>query len=88
MEKTKINQIVVLTENIGYGCKTVHSGTICQVSEVLNETHVRLNVDGDSTYPEKRNANICRFRLPESEDEQKQLVEKFEKSNRYARATV
>lgn len=87
MNKNQINQIVVLTEPIGSGCKTVYSGRICRVVAILDETHVRLKVDNDAI-PSTRNSNVCRFRLPNSEVEEKELIEKFKKSNRYVDAVV
>ena len=87
MKKNQINQIVVLTEQIGSGCKTVEKDTICRVYQLLDETHVRLAIDDDK-YPATRASNICRFRLPVDETEEKELIEKFKTTSRYVRAFV
>jgi len=87
MEKTKINQIVVLTDKIGKYCKAVHSDTICKVIEKLDENHVKLQINVGS-YPELRNANINKFRLPIDEAEEKKLTKLFKKSKSYSYATI
>lgn len=89
MEKTKINQIVVLTKSVGQYCKTVDKGTICKVYVNLDENHVQLTIhNGGDDYGTHRNANINKFRLPVDEVEEVKLTKLFEKSNKYDYATI
>lgn len=86
MDKLKIGQIIIMTEEIGVGCQKVYKNTIGTVINKLDSSHVVLSFtrDGDTI----RNANVCRYRLPVDAEEEKKCETLYQNVHDWKRASI